>query len=284
MQRTLTGIIALTAAFLPLAVASGQTLTIKTSDTLVALNQKWVEAYKAKHPNAAILVTSESTTATLAALADKKANLVIIPRSIRFKEAQACEAALGKKPAENKLAVSGLAVYINTNNPVKELTYDELYAIFNGQSHNWKEFDGGKDQAISVYVLATNGVPGELFKEEVMSGKGFSPDAHLVSGPDLLKTVAVEPQAIGFGALASAEGVQPLDIKRARSSTPVAPTEENIARRIYPISRYVFCYSNPAANQDEIKAYLDWIRSGEGQQAAKEAGFYALPASLRSSQ
>jgi ABC-type phosphate transport system substrate-binding protein len=102
--------------------------------------------------------------------------------------------------------------------------------------------------------------------------------------PPGFKAVAADPNGIGFGALILAEGVQTLSIKRAYSSTPVIPDADNISRRIYPISRYVYSYINPAANPEEIKAYLDWIRSDEGQQVAKEAGFYALPASLHPSQ
>ena len=283
-MKILIAVIALGVNVFPLAFASGQTLTVKVSDTLLGLNQKWAEAYKTKHPAAAIQVTGDGTAAAFGTLAEKKADLVLVSRAMRYKEAQACEAAFGRRPAEGKVAVSGLAVYVNTNNPVKVLTYDELYEVFRGQTKNWKELDGGQDQAISIYVQATNFVHGELFNEEVLSGKGFSAETHCLTGEDVIKAVAADPKGIGFGALAPAEDVQPLSIKRARSSTPVSPTEDNIARRIYPISRYVYSYSNPAANADEIKAYLDWIRSDEGQQVAKEAGFYALPATLRSSQ
>jgi phosphate transport system substrate-binding protein len=208
----------------------------------------------------------------------------VVARAIHFKEVQACEAAFGRRPVEGKVAVSGLAVYVNTNNPVKVLNYDELYDVFHGESKTWKELAGGKDQTISVYAQATNTVHGELFNEEVLSGRGFAAGVHLLAGQDIIKAVAADPNSIGFGALTFVEGVQTLGIKRAYSSTPVIPDADNISRRIYPISRYVYCYANPAANLEEIKAYLDWIRSDEGQQVAKEAGFFALPASLHPSQ
>ena len=284
MKLTLAAIVAFTTAIIPLSTVSGQTLTVNVSDSLLGLNQKWAEAYKAKHPTVAIQVTGDGTTATFAALAKKKADLVMVSRAIHFKEAQACEAAFGRRPVEGKVAVSGLAVYVNTNNQVKVLNYDELYDIFHGESKNWKDLAGGKDRAISVYAQATNSVHGELFNEEVLSGRGFSAGVHLLAGQDIIKAVAADPDGIGFGALTLAEGVQTLSIKRAYSSTPVIPDADNISRRIYPISRFVYSYINPAANPEEIKAYLDWIRSDEGQQVAKEAGFYALPASLRSSQ
>ena len=283
MKPIFAALVVLATVLLPLTDASGQTLIVKVSNTLLGLNQKWAAAYQAGHPAVTLQVTGEGTTAVLAALADKQADLVLVPRAMRYKEAQACMSALGRRPAEAKVAVSGVAVYVNTTNPVQVVSYDELAAIFGGQSQNWKELDGGRDQPISVYAPATNSVQGELFNEEVLNGRGFPAGVHLLAGPELLQTVAADPAAIGLGALTAAPGVQTLSIKRAPSSTPVKPTEDNIARRIYPLSRYVFSYSNPAANPEAVKAYLDWIRSDDGQQIAREAGFYPLPAILRSS-
>ena len=262
---------------------SAQTITINGSDTLLGLSQKWADAYKAKHPGVAFHVAGGGAPAAFAALAEKKLDIALASRSIRYKEVAACEAAFGQRPAEYKAAVSGLAVYVNANNPVKVLTYDELFDIFKGKHRNWKEVEGG-DLAISVYAQETNSVHGELFNEEVLNGKGIASEVHLLSGAEVLKAIASDPKGIGYGALTQVEGVRPLSIKRAFSSTPVAPSEQGIANRVYPISRFVYCYIDPTANKSETKAYLDWIRSDEGQQIAKDAGYYPLPAKWRSSQ
>jgi len=284
MKQILAGILALIVAALTLGIASGQTLTVKASTTLLELSQKWAANYKSKYLTADLQVTGDETAVAFATLAEKKTDLVFVPRAIRFKEAQACEAAFGRRPAEFKVAVSGLAVYVHTNNLVQVLEYEELNNIFHGQTQNWKDLSGGKDQAISVYAQATNSVLGELFDAEVLEGMGFSARVRFVAGRDMLPAIAADANSIGFGALIPFAGVQSLSIKRAHSSTPVEPTEENIAHRLYPISRYVYGYSQPAANPDQVKAYLDWIRSDDGQQVAKAAGFYALPSNLRSVQ
>ncbi len=284
MRKTLAALLALTAAILPSPPASGQTLTVKVSDTLLDLSQKWAEAYTAKHPGAAIHVTGDVTTTAFATLASKQADLILVSRGIRYKERQACEAAYGRRPAELKVAVSGLAVYVNPSNPVTIVNYDELAGVFQGQTQNWKTLDGGKDQPISAYALATNSVCGELFNEEALSGKGFSSSVHLLSAPDIFKNIAADPNGIGIGPFALAPGVKILSIKRVFSSTPVEPTEESISRKLYPLSRFVYSYGSPAADADQIKAYLEWVRGDDGQRVAREAGFYALPASARSTQ
>jgi len=282
MKTLLIGMVALTTLFAPLTRGTSQTLTVKAANTLLSLNEKWAQAYEAKHPGVTVNVTGEETPAAIADLAGKKTDIIILPRAIHYKEAQSCEAAFGRRPAESKLAVSGAAVFLNTNNPVKVLTYDELSDLFQGQTKNWKELDGGLDQAVFVYAQPTNTALGELFNEEVLNGRGFPDAVHLRYDSDVVKAVATDPGAIGISALAPAEEAQLVSIKRVRSSTPVIPTEEKIARRIYPISRYVFSYVNPGGSPDAIKAYLDWIRSEEGQQVARDAGFYALPPLLRS--
>jgi phosphate transport system substrate-binding protein len=283
MKMTLARLLILATTLAPLTHAPGQALAVRGSDTLLGLSQKWADAYKAKHPGVMFQVTGGGAPAAFAALADKKLDIVLASRSIRYQEAKACEASFGKRPVECKVAVSGLAVYVNSSNRVAELTYDELHSIYRGKGSSWKEL-GGKELPISVYAQGTNSLYGELFGEEVLNGEEVAPAVHVVPDAEVLQAVAHDPKAIGFGALASAEGVRPVEIKRVFSSTPIAPSAEAIANRTYPISRFVFCYTSPSTNQPEIKAYLDWIRSDEGQQVAREAGFYPLPAKWRSSQ
>lgn len=262
------------------APASSQTLVVRGSDTLTGLSQRWAEAYKAKHPGAAFEVSGGGPTEAFTALAGKKADVVLISRAIRFKEAGAFEAACGQRPTEFKAAVNGLAVYVNTNNPVETLTYEELAAVFNGKYRNWKEV-GGPDRAISLYGLDTDTPQGELFNEEVLNGKGIPADVHFMAASALLKAIADDPKAIGFGPFARLEGVRTPNIKRAFSSTPVEPTAENLGNRIYPITRFVFCYLHPTAASSEAKAYADWLRSDEGQKVATEAGYFPLAAKWR---
>ena len=255
-------------------------ITVQSADTLLSLNQKWADAYVAKHSESNVRATGSATPLAVTALAERKANIAVIPRAIRFKETQACEAALGKRPTEFKVGVVGAAVYIHPDNPVTVLMYEELENVFKGKFRNWKQL-GGKDAPILVYGLETNTPAGELFGEEVLNGKAVTNDVRLVSPADLLKAIAQNPNAIGFGAFSQSHGVRALEIKRTYSSTPVRPSADDIANRVYPISRFLFSYLSPAGDQNAGKAYLDWIRSDEGQKIAVEAGFYVLPAKWR---
>ena len=280
MNPALAALLTAAALATPLQAADSPPLTIKGSDTLVGLSQKWADAYRTKHPAAALQIGGGGAAAAFAALADNSLDLAVVSRSIRYPEAEACQTALGQRPAEYKVAVNGLAVYVHTNNPIKALTYDELAGIFKGRLTRWKDV-GGPDAAIAVYAHETNTLCGELFNDEVLNGKGTAGTLHLLSGPDPLKAIAADPAAIGYGPLTQRDGVRCLGVKRAFSSTPVEPTEDTIANRIYPISRFVFCYARPDTNRPAIQAYADWLRTDEGQQVVREAGCYALPAKWR---
>jgi len=280
-MKTIPGTSILCFAALILALpAPAQPITVKTSDTLLSLSQKWADTYAAGHADAKIEVTGGATTATFAALAEKKINVAMTPRGIRYKEAQPCVEAFGSRPTEVKVGVSGVAIFVHADNPVKVLMYEELEGIFTGKHKNWKQV-GGKDAPIVTYGLSTNTAAGELFAEEVLGGKVPTANLQLVTEAELTQAIVRDPNSIGFAPLTSAPGIRALEIKRAYSSTPVAPSEETISNRIYPISRFVCCYLDPVANQGNLKSYLDWLRSDEGQATAKQAGFHPLAAKWR---
>jgi phosphate transport system substrate-binding protein len=234
-----------------------------------------------KHPDARIQVTSGEAAAALEALAKQKADIAAVPRSMRYTEADACQAAFGQRALECKVGVNAVAVYVHADNPVKVVTYDELFDIYRGKRRNWKEL-GGRDTAITVYGQGTNTPAGELFMEEVLNRKEQASDVRVMTEAELRKALARDTNGIGFGAFAPSEGIRALSIKRAFSSTPVEPGAEAISSRIYPITRFVYCYANPTMGK--TKAFLDWIRSDEGQQMGTQAGYWPLPAKWRASQ
>ena len=256
-----------------------QTAKMKSSEVLVDLAQKWVQAYTAKHPEVKIEVIGASTLTVFEDLQAKKADLANVTRHIRYKEAEACAKALGSRPVEYKTAIDGVAVYVNNANPVKDLTLDQLHDIFAGTIRNWKEL-GGADAAISLYAPAQNSVAYESFKDQVLNGR--DPADSATKGPAVLNSVANDKNGIGFGAVVQLVGIRAIAMKRAPSSTPVLPTEATIVDQTYPLARYLYLYLSPAVDKEPIRGYVDWIRSEDGQKIAKESGFYSLPVNLLS--
>jgi phosphate transport system substrate-binding protein len=260
--------------------AAGQPIQVNCAGPVQNLSQSWVRGYAAKHPEFKIEVAAGSAPAAFSALAGKKSQLAIALRSMRYPEAKECEAAFGQRAQEFKLAVNGVAIYVHASNPVKDLTYKEIEAVFQGKVRDWRRL-GVNAGTIVALGMSTDTPAGDLFGEEVLGGKALAPEVRIVDAAELMATLATETNAIAFGPLAQAKDVRAIEIRRAESSTPVSPTDETISNRIYPISRFVFGYADPTANPAGLKEYLDWIRSDEGQQIARKAGFFQLSAKWR---
>jgi phosphate transport system substrate-binding protein len=273
----------LTLAVAALAVVATQagTITVKGSDTLVILAQKWAEVYMGKNAATKIQVTGGGSGTGFAALQNQTTDLCNASRKIKAKEREACIKAFGKNPTEYKVAVDGLSVYVNAENAVKELSVEQLDGIFSGKIKNWKQV-GGADAPITVYSRENSSGTYEFFKEHVLKGKDFVASAQTMPGTAaVLQAVAKDRNGIGYGGAAYGAGAKHLNIKPDDASPAIEPSEENVLSQKYPIWRYLYVYVNPAQDKGEIAAYLNWIRSDEGQKIVKDVGYYPLPANWR---
>lgn len=267
-------------AFAPVAQAG--TITAKGSDTLVVLAQKWAEVYMAKTPGTTIQVNGGGSGTGFAALQNKATDLANASRKIKGKEIEACVKAFGKRPTEYKVCLDGLSVYVSKDNPVKELSVNQLDDIFSGKVKNWKQV-GGEDAPITVYSRENSSGTYEFFKENVLKGKDFVSSAQTMPGTAaVLQAVAKDKNGIGYGGAAYGEGAKHLAIKADDASPAIEPTEENVIKGVYPIWRYLYIYVNPALDKGEVATYLSWIRSDEGQKVVKDVGYFPLPKNLRS--
>jgi phosphate transport system substrate-binding protein len=261
--------------------AQAGSITVKGSDTLVILAQKWAEVYMGKQANVKIQVTGGGSGVGFAALQNQTTDLADASRRIRPREIEACLKSFGKRPTEYKVCLDGLSVYVGEENPVKELSLPQLEAIFTGKVRNWKEVCG-QDAPITVYSRENSSGTYEFFKEHVLQGKDFAASAQTMPGTaSLLQAVAKDKNGIGYGGAAYGAGAKHLLIKKDEGSPAIEPTEETVVKGIYPIWRHLYIYVNPALDKGEIAAYLNWIRSDDGQKVVKDIGYYPLQKHLR---
>ena len=261
--------------------ALADNITVKGSDTLVVLAQKWAEAYMSKNPNTKIQVTGGGTGTGFAALQNKSTDLCNASRKIKSGEQANCIKAFGRRPTEYKVCLDGLSVYVSADNPVKELSVAQVAAIFNGKTRNWKEV-GGHDAPITAYSRENSSGTYEFFKENVLQGKDFAASAQTMPGTAaVLQAVAKDKNGIGYGGAAYGAGAKHLAIKKDDTTAAIEPTEENVVKGLYPIWRYLFVYVNPALDKGDIAKYLTWMRGDEGQKIVKDVGYFPLPKTLR---
>jgi len=261
--------------------ALGANITMKGSDTMVILAQKWAEVYMRKNADVKIQVTGGGSGTGFAALQNQTTDLANASRKIRAAEVAACVKAFEKRPTEYKVALDGLSVYVSAKNPINDLSVGQLEQIFTGKIRNWKAV-GGPDAPIVVYSRENSSGTYEFFKEHVLKGKDFAASAQTMPGTAaVLQAVAKDANGIGYGGAAYGEGAKHLKIKEKDSAPAIDPTEENVLSGKYPISRYLFIYVNPALDKDAVSDFMSWIRSDEGQGVVKDVGYFPLPNHLR---
>lgn len=279
-MKKLSAILALAAATCISTLAG--TITVKGSDTLVILAQKWAEVYMGEHKDVKIQVTGGGSGIGFAALQSKTTDLCDASRKAKPAEIQNCIKAFNARPTEYKVALDGLSVYVNPENPLKELTIAQVGDIFTGKIKNWKEV-GGPDAPITVYSRENSSGTYEFFKEHVLKGSDFAASAQTMPGTAaIVQAVVKDKNSIGYGGAAYGGGSKLLAIKKTDASPAIQPTEENVENGTYPIWRHLYVYVNPAIDKGEIAAYLSWIRSDDGQKYVKDIGYYPLPKNLRS--
>jgi phosphate transport system substrate-binding protein len=252
-------------------------ITVKGSDTMVILGQKWAEVYMAKHPEVKIQVTGGGSGTGFAALQNQTTDLCNASRKIKSAEKLSCIKAFNKAPLEYQVCLDGLSVYVNDACPVKELSVAQLEGIFTGKITNWKQV-GGADEPITLYSRENSSGTYEFFKEHVLKGKDFAASAQTMPGTAaVLQAIGKDARGIGYGGAAYAAGARALSIKQDDTSPAYQPTEENVVAGKYPIWRHLFIYVNPALDKGEVAAYLTWIRSAEGQKVVKDVGYFPIP-------
>ena len=141
---------------------------------------------------------------------------------------------------------------------------------------------GGPNAPITIYSRENSSGTYEFFKEHVLEGEDFASRAQTMPGTaSVVETVARDKNGIGYGGAAYGKGAKHLAIKKDESSPAIEPNEETVVKGTYPIWRYLYIYVNPALDKGPTAAYLNWIRSSEGQKLVTAVGYFPLPEHLR---
>lgn len=270
-------LVALTVATSPIVFAQSKTITVKGSDTMVILGQRWAEVYMKKNKDVVIQVTGGGSGTGIAALINKTTDIANSSRPIKDKEKQQIESA-GAKLIEVPVALDGIAVYINSANPIKELDMETIKKIFTGKIKKWSEL-GWDDKVIKLYSRENNSGTYVYFKEHVLQNEDFDPLAQNMPGTaSVLNAVKKDKYGIGYGGIGYLKGAKAISVSAKSGEKSYEPTMDNVVKGLYPISRYLYIYlTEEQFNRPEVKAYISWILSKEGQGIVDKVGFYPIP-------
>jgi phosphate transport system substrate-binding protein len=257
------------------ATAFAGTITVKGSDTMVVLGQRWAEEYMKSHAGTTVQVTGGGSGTGISALINGTTDVCEASRSMKDAEKKQLAEKAGGPPDEITVAKDGLSVYVNASNPLNEISMSQLKGIFTGKITSWKDV-GGPDSKIIPYSRENSSGTYVFFKEHVLENADYTPRAQAMPGTAaVVNAVSKEKFGIGYGGAAYAKGIKILKIKKDDAGAAVAPTDATIKDGTYPLSRPLFFYLRPKASQ-EIKGFTDWVLSPAGQAIVVKVGYFPI--------
>lgn len=275
MKRTTLILSLLAAALAATPALAGKAITVKGSDTMVILGQRWAEKYMNANPGQVIMVTGGGSGTGIAALINGTTDICQASRSMKQDEKLKLRDRYQTMGVEIPVAKDGLAVYVHSANPLKELTVEQLRGIYMGTVTNWKQL-GGKDAPILLYGRENSSGTYGFFKEHVLQARDFSPRVQTLPGTGaVVNAVAKDPNGIGYGGAAYAKGVKDVGMKKDAAAAAVLPTAATVKDGSYPLARPLFFYLRKAPGGD-TKKFVDWVLSPEGQKLAVDVGYFPL--------
>jgi phosphate transport system substrate-binding protein len=247
-------------------------ITVKGSDTMVILAQKWAEQYMKSNGNVSVQVTGGGSGVGLSALINGGTDIANSSRPIKKSETDKLKQRYNTLGVEIPCAKDGITIYLNEANNINELSLKQLSDIFSGRVTNWKQV-GGADADIKLYGRENSSGTYVYFKDNVVKADYASSCQTLPGTAAVVNAVKKDKLGIGYGGAAYASGVKHCKVKKSDADQAYAPTAENIKNGTYPISRYLYMYlrNRPTG---AIKEYIDWILSDEGQKVVTDVGYF----------
>ncbi len=244
-------------------------ISINGSTTVLPIAHKIAEAYMKEHPDVAISISGGGSGNGIKALIDKTTDIANSSRTIMPEEAARAKAK-GASPTEFIVAHDCIVPAVHPENPLNNITLDQLKSIYKGEVRNWKQI-GGADRPIVIISRDTSSGTYEVWEEKVMKKERVSPRALLqASNGTIVQTVSKNPNAIGY------IGFGYLDKSvKSLSVNGIVGSKETTLNKTFPISRPLYMYTQ-AQPAGDVKNFLDYVISDKGQKLVEAEGFVPL--------
>ena len=221
----------------------------------------------------------------IAALSSGTVDIANCSRRFEPQEIEQAKKNTGKEPHEFMVGFDALAVYVNKNNPMNEITIDQLADIYaeGGKITKWSQLGvkmpGGSDEIIRVSRQSNSGT--YFYFREAILGKGrdFKLGSRDMQGSkDVVELVANTPigHRLQRHGLQHSGGQAAARVQEGRRPCLSRPRVETTLNHTYPIARPLFMYTlgEPAG---AVKKYIDWVHSDAGQKIVLKSGYVPLP-------
>ncbi len=254
------------------------------SDTMVNLAQAWAEEYANVQPTVSVEVSGGGSGTGIAALINGTVDIANCSRQMKASEIERAKANTGKTPVELIVGYDALAVYVHEENPMNEISIEQLANIYGegGNITKWSQLGISHstcsgDEVIRISRQSNSGTY-HYFREALLGNtadfKLGSRDLH--GSKDVVELVEKTPCAIGYSGMGyRTDHVKVLDVAKKAGEQAFSPNVDNALSGDYPIARPLYIYSLGEAT-GKAKEYLDWILSAAGQKIVSANGYVPL--------
>jgi len=265
------------------------------SDTLNNLMTFWSESFRKNYPNVRIQVEGKGSSTAPPALISGTSQLGPMSRKMKSKEEDEFEKKYGFKPTPIGVALDSLAVFVNKDNPINQLSLPQVDAIFSktrksglNEIVTWGQLDlKGEWQNLPISLYGRNSASGTYgyFKEHALKKGDYKDTVKEQPGSASVVMGITEDRAgIGYSGIGyRTSGVKAVSLSAENSGKAYEPTYENVLSGKYPLSRMLYIYVVKEPNKPLPKLTAEFIKfvlSKEGQQIVVKDGYLPLPASV----
>jgi len=241
-------------------------LKVKGANVMATICDRWAAQFSEKNPDVTVIVSGGGTAMGFDALFDKSADLVMASRKIIPKEVQTAAVA-DVSPAESEITQTCIAIITHPQNPLRQLTLDQLRRILTGELTKWKDL-GGPDEPI-ILVTADHVSGTSMFlRETVMQNDYFSSDSKIRAYfHDIIREVAArKPWAIAYCGVADAEravkknSAKILGLQKDEQSPAVMPSTQTLRDKSYPLILSLFFYWDGGSRSQNPTKFVEFCK------------------------
>jgi phosphate transport system substrate-binding protein len=264
------------------------------SDSLANLMTLWAEEYKKAYPNVNIQIQAAGSSTAPPALTEGTANLGPMSRAMKDNELQAFEEKFGYKPTAVPVAIDALAVFVHKDNPIKQLTMQQVDGIFSATKlcggsdiSKWGDLGlTGEWADKPIQLFGRNSVSGTYgyFKEEGLCKGDFKANVNEQPGSaSVVQSISSTINAIGYSGIGyRTASVRAVPLVNKKGEVEEA-NETNALSGKYPLARFFYVYVNKAPNKPLSPLEAEFVKlvlSQQGQQVVVKDGYIPLPAKV----
>ena len=264
------------------------------SDSLANLMTLWAEEYKKAYPNVNIQIQAAGSSTAPPALTEGTANLGPMSRAMKDNELQAFEEKFGYKPTAVPVAIDALAVFVHKDNPIKQLTMQQVDGIFSATKlcggsdiSKWGDLGlTGEWADKPIQLFGRNSVSGTYgyFKEEGLCKGDFKANVNEQPGSaSVVQSISSTINAIGYSGIGyRTASVRAVPLVNKKGEVEEA-NETNALAGKFPLARFFYVYVNKAPNKplNPLDAeFIKLVLSKQGQEVVVKDGYIPLPSKV----